>query len=108
MDAAPASQPSFSFAPPPSSRAEVSLAAIIDQFQLIRANFGRHLDHLSDEMCQMNTKIGRITRLQTCLGGFALSPTPKPTEESSLDGGDDDDDDDAFGFETDDEMAASQ
>jgi len=29
----------------------------------MRADFGRHLDHLSNEMCQMNTKIGRITHL---------------------------------------------
>ena len=79
----------------------------MDQLQLMRVDFGWRLDHLSDEMCQMNTKIGCIAHLQSCLSGFAPSPTPKPAEKSSSDGGDDDNDD-AFGFETDDEMAASQ
>jgi len=54
----------------------------------------------------MNTRIGRITRHQSRLGGFAPSPSHEPTE-SSLDGGDDDDDD-ASSSETDDEMIASQ
>ena len=107
-DATPTPRPSSSSTPSCFSRVDVSLVDIMDQLQHMRVDFGSRLDHLSDEMCQMNTKIGRITRLQTCLGGFALSPTPKPIEESSSDGGDDDDDDDAFGFETDDEMAASQ
>ena len=79
----------------------------MDQLQLMRANFGSHLDHLSNEMCQMNTRIGRIARCQSHLGGFAHSPSPEPAE-SSFDGGDDDDDNDASSFEIDDEMAPSQ
>jgi len=104
-DAAPASRPFSSSAPPSSSRAKVSLIAIMDQLQLMHADFGSRLNHLSDEMCKMNTKIGRITHRQSCLGGFVPS-TLEPAEESSLDGGDDDDD--ASCFETDDEMVASQ
>ena len=53
----------------------------------------------------MNTRIGHITRRQSCLGKFAPSPTPKSTEDSSDDG---DDGDDASGSSSDDEMAASQ
>ena len=104
-DAAPASRLSSSSAPPSSSRAEVSLIAIMDQLKLMHADFGSHLNHLSDEICKMNTKIGRIAHYQSRLGGFVPS-TLEPTEESSLDGGDDDDD--ASCSETDDEMVASQ
>ena len=54
----------------------------------------------------MNTRIGRFAHHQSCLGGFAPSPSPKPAKSFS-DGGDDDDDD-ASCFETDDKMTASQ
>ena len=59
-DAAYASRPSSSFAPPSSFGVEVSLVTILDQLQLIWDDFGSHLDHLSSEMCQMNTRIGWI------------------------------------------------
>ena len=72
----------------------------------MHADFGSCLEHLSDEMCQMNTKISRITRRQSRLGGFASSLSPEPAKSSS-DGGDDDGDD-ASCSETDDEMNASQ
>ena len=68
----------------------------------MRADFDSHLDHLSDEMCQMNTKIGCIARQQSRLGGFALSPSPDPFEESSNSGKDESDD--ASGFTHDDEI----
>ena len=107
MDAASTARSSSSSSPPffP-SKADVSLATIMDQLQLMCANFGSCLDHLFDEMCQMNTRIGRIAHRQSHLGGFAHSPSPEPTE-SSLDGGDDDDDA-ASSSETDYEMVASQ
>ena len=71
------------------------------------ADFGSHLDHLSDETCQMNTRIGRITCHQSRLGGFVPLPSPEHAEESSSSDGGDDDDGDAFGFEYDDEIMAS-
>ena len=70
------------------------------------ADFGSHLDQLSDEICQMNTRIGRIACRQSHLGGFAPSPSLEPAV-SSLDGGDNDDDDPSYS-ETNDEMAVSQ
>ena len=73
----------------------------------MHVDFGSRLDHLSDEMCQMNTKIGRIARRQSHLGGFAPSPSPEPIEESSS-GGDDDDDADGSGSSSDDKMTTSQ
>ena len=105
MDAAPASRPSSSSALPSSFGAQVSLAAIMDQVQLMHADFGSRLDPFFDEMCQMNAKIGRIDHCQSRIGGFAYSPTPELAEESFLDGGDDDD---ASFPKTDDEMVASQ
>ena len=77
----------------------------MDQLQHI-ANFSSHLDYLFDEMCQKNTKIGHIACRQSCLGGYAPSPSPDPSEEFS-DGGDDDSDD-ASSFARDDEMTVSQ
>ena len=72
----------------------------------MHADFGYRLDHLSNEMCQMNTTINRIARRQCRLGGFVPSPSLEHAKESSsLDGGDDDD---AFDSETNDEMTASQ
>ena len=79
----------------------------MDQPQFMHADFGSCLDHLSNKMCQVNTRIGHITHCQSRLGGFTLSPTPEPIEESSTNGGDDDDDD-TSSSKTDDEMVASQ
>ena len=55
----------------------------------------------------MKTKISRISRHQSCLSGFALSPSREFAEDSSS-GGEDDDDVDGSGSSSDDEMMASQ
>ena len=59
------------------------------------------LDTLSDELCQVNTYVGRIPRRQARLGGFMESPSPPPeafeddkTSEDDDDSDDDDDDED--------------
>ena len=72
-DATYASRPSPSFAPPYSSEVEAALATILDQIQLMRAVFGSRLDHLTDEMCQMNTRIlgGRYLPFMLALGVHA-------------------------------------
>ena len=72
----------------------------------MRVDFGSRLDHLFDEMCQMNTRIRHIACRQSRLGGFSPSPSLYPLEES-FDGGDDESDD-IFGFAHDDEMTDSQ
>ena len=71
----------------------------------MHADFGSRLDHLFDEICQMNTRIGRFSYRLSHVGGFAPSPSLESAESSS-DGGDNDDDD-ASCSETDDEMTAS-
>ena len=48
-DTAYASRPFPLFASSSSSRVEASLAAILDHFQHMRADFGCRLDHLSDD-----------------------------------------------------------
>ena len=73
----------------------------------MHTDFGDHLDHLSDEMCQMNTRIGRITCHQSRLGGFAPSPSPELVESSSDGRDDDDNDDDTSSSETDDKLTHS-
>ena len=82
---------------------EAFLVAILDQLQHMHADFGSYLDYLSDEMCQMNTRIGHIARRQSCLGGFAHFPSLDPSEESS-----NGESDDASGSDYDDEMIGSQ
>ena len=78
----------------------------MDQLQHMPIDFDIRLDYLSNEMCQMNTRVDRIARQKSRLGGFALSPSPKPTEASS-DGGDDERDD-ASDPSGNDEMTISQ
>ena len=107
IDAAPTSRSSSSSTPFSSFRADFSFANIMEQLQHIHADFGSHLDHLSNEMCQMKTKISRICCHQSCLSGFALSPSREFAEDSSSNG-EDDDDVDGSGSSNDDEMMASQ
>ena len=76
----------------------------MDQLQHMRADFGSCLNQISDEMCQMNTRIGLIAHRQSRLGGFALSPSSELAKDSSNGG---DDGGDAFSF-SDDEMIVSQ
>ena len=76
------------------------------QLQQMEIDFGGRLDYLTDEMCQMNTRIGRIARRQTLMPSFAPSPSLEhPTASPSMD--DKDDADDA-GSSDDDEMTTSQ
>ena len=73
----------------------------------MHADFGSHLEHLSDEMSQMNTRISCIAHRQSWLGGFAPSPSPEHAEKFfSSSGGDDDDN--ASGSKYDNEMTTSQ
>ena len=71
------------------------------------ADFGSHLGHLSEEMCQMNTRISCIARCQSHLHGFMPSPSPEPIE-GSFSSGDDDDGVDGSSSSSDDELTTSQ
>ena len=53
-----------------------------------------HLDTLTNELCQVNTRVGRIARWQARLGGFIESPSPPPKASDNDDDSDDDDDED--------------
>ena len=67
-----------------------------------------HLDTLSDELCQVNTRVGGITQRQTVIGGFtvASSPSPLTSEDESGNGfGNDDVEDDDYDSLSDDEMS---
>ena len=59
------------------------------------------LDMLSDELCQVNTHIGRIARCQAEMGDYTMPSTPVAFADES-DGSDDSDDDDATASEDDD------
>ena len=76
----------------PLSSGGVTLEAIMVQLECMDA----HLDTLSDELCQVNTPVSRITRQQAQLGGFVASPSVSPeasTNEDNDDGVNDDDKD---------------
>ena len=51
------------------------------------------LDTFSDELCQVNTCVGRIARKQATMGGFTAytSPSPPASEDESDDDSDSDD-----------------
>ena len=72
------------------------------------------LDTFSDELCQVNTRVGRIAQQQVVMDGFTMSPSPSPPaseEEGNDDGSSDDDDaneDDGASSSGDEEMTASQ
>ena len=76
--------------------------------QWMEVNFGGHLDYLTDKICQMNSKVGRIARRQTRIGSF--SPSPSPSLEASADEDDDvgDDEDDDASSSGDDKMTTFQ
>ena len=67
------------------------------------------LDTLSDELCQVNTRVGRIARQQAAMGGFTAytSPSPSASEDESDDGfgSDDADEDEDASLPSDDEMS---
>ena len=71
----------------------------------MQADFGGCHDYLTDEMCQMNTRVGRNACQQACLAGLAPSPSPSP--EASPNDEVDDDKDDA-NSSSDDEMMTFQ
>ena len=55
------------------------------------------LDTRNDELCEVNTHVGRIAQRQAHLGGFVVSPSPSPKaseNEDEDDDGDSNDDDD--------------
>ena len=105
--------PAF-FAPstsaPSSSAGGVTLKAIMAQLMRVDAR----LDTLNDELCQVNTRVGRIARWQAVMGGFAVSlspsPSPQASENESDDGSesDDVDEDDGASSSDDEEMTVSQ
>ena len=75
-----------------------------------------HLDTLSDELCQVNTRVGHIARRQAVMGGFTAytSPSPPTSKDESDDGfdsnngssSDDDDEDEDASLPSDDEMSS--
>ena len=77
---------------PSSSTGGVTFKAIMTQLQHMDAC----LDTLSDVLCQVNTRIGRIVWWQAHLGGFveSLSPSPEASEDKDDDGDSNDGDED--------------
>ena len=71
---------------PSSSTGGVTLEVVMVQLRHMDAR----LDTLSDELCQVNTRVVRMARWQACLGGFMVSPS------HSLKASEDDDDDNDF------------
>ena len=51
------------------------------------------LDTLSDELCQVNTRVGRITQRQVEMGGYTMPSTPVASADKSDESNNADDDD---------------
>ena len=98
--------PPTPFAPstsaPSSSTRGVTLKDIMAQLQCMDAR----LNTLSDELCQVNTHVGRIARRQAEMGGYTMPSTPVASADES-NGSDSANDDDATAFEDDDDGDAS-
>ena len=88
--AAPPSRLAPSRSTPSSSSGDVTLGDVMAQLQRMNAR----LDTLSTELYQVNVRVGRITRRQASMGGFAPEATPSPPSPMASDSEDDDDDDD--------------
>ena len=90
---------------PLSSAGGVTLEAII----ALIVHMDAHLDTLSDELCQVNTRVSRIARRQAVMGDFivASSSFPPAFEDESDDRSDSDDvnEDDSASSPNDDEMS---
>ena len=88
----------------PSSAIGVTLEAILAQLQCMDAC----LDYLTDEMCLVNTRLGRIARQQARFGGFTPSPSPSPEALADEDDDASDDEDDDASSSSNDKMMTSQ
>ena len=87
---------------PSSSAGGVTLEAIIAQLVRIDAR----LDTLTDELCQVNTYVGRIARQQAEMGGYKVASSPVASEdENDGSGSADDAEDDDDGSLSDDKMS---
>ena len=62
------------------------------------------LDTLSDELCQVDTRVGRIARQQTRLGGYVESASPSLEDNHDDSDNDDDDEDEDASLSNDDKM----
>ena len=85
------------------------LKAIMVQLQHMNVR----LNTLSEELCQVNTRVDRITRRQARLGGFVTSPSPsskafKDEDEDANDGTGDENEDEDASSSNDEEMTTSQ
>ena len=67
------------------------------------------LNTLNDELCQVNTHIGRIARRQAEMGGYTMPFTPVASADESdwSDSADDADDDDATASHDEDDRDAT-
>ena len=90
---------------PLSSMGGVTLEAIMAQLVCIDAR----LETLSDELCQVNTRVGCIARRQAVMGGFITytSPSPPVSKDENDDGfgSDDANEDEDASLPSDDEMS---
>ena len=75
--------------------------------QLVRMD--ARLDTLSDELCQVNTRVGRIAQRRAIMGGFTVASSPSPSasrnESDNGSGNDDADEDDGASLPNDNEMS---
>ena len=72
----------------------------------MEVDFGGHPNYLTNEMCQMNTRVGCIAHIQARISSFA--PSPSLSLEAANKDDDAGDDEDDASSSCDDEMTTSQ
>ena len=79
-----------SISTPSTAAGGVTLDAIMAQLQLMDAR----VYTLTNELCQVNTRVDYIARWQARLGGFMESPSPPPEASKTFEDDDESNDDD--------------
>ena len=70
--------PLASFAPSTSTYSTFVGGVTLEAIKAQLMHMDNRLDTLSDELCQVNTRVGCIARRQVVMGGFAVSLSPSP------------------------------
>jgi len=87
--------PPASIAPSTSATSSSTGGVTLEDIMAQLVRMDARLDTLSDELCQVNTRIGRVARRQAVMGGFVAFPPPTPeASEDEDDDGDVDAEDD--------------
>ena len=101
--------PPASTTPSTSTSSSSTVGVILEAIMAQIVRMDACLDTLSDELCQVNTRVSHIAQRQAIMGGFIVasftSPLASEDENDDGNGSEDTDDDDGASLPSDDEMS---